>query len=851
MNNRNNKHAFTLAEALIILLITALVAAALIPVITKRHRNVVGHGKWMCTINSSKTHVIRTIYNGVDSGFTTSGNSCEFTPPADVKNFTIKAVGGGGGGAGGTSGGEEVLYDSHAMGDSFAKSVPKSGTYAVYAVGGGGAGGGMACGKSSDHIRTLGGSGDFQSNSGKYGHNDWSWDEDSQKHIDNGEDIVNAQPSYADSTFNKGPLKFGYVDRPYTGFHYDYLTKNDKLYTDTLVGSDTRDGSNDTKYTWIDSRGESHSGSEGVSAYDFKYKYLPSPESYKRKTICFAENNWPMSKAVTGEDGVTKYGLYLQNPTKKNYICWNFPGEGGHAASSISRSYNLSAGQSIYAHVGRKGMPSTTGYANSSVQLYNPITNTIVNKNLDAGGDGGNGGDTTINIGGVSTTASGGTGGYSRTLQSLYYVNIPVEECEVERKDNTTTYRNYKNASCDNSGWVRNGYTETKCEKEKGCAGYEWQKFDYCDCDYSGDPCCGRGKDSCNAGWDDWNDMQTVPVTDWLGRPVYDDEGNPKTTQKPKHYSCHANYDWYTSCGYDSNQVHYGPTYTLKNCRLVVRPTYFSGLVSACVNSREVTSQSNGPYKYPNFHLADFPWLNEPIGDYSSENVQGLTYKVGYYGSGGYGLGEFTKNYFVGSNNNTFVLHGYEGDEGYVTISRISYAGGGGGQAGQYINTMLKKFQSKISITIGLGGAPSAANSGISGGTGGTTEVKQNGDVLFSLRGGLGGLSDSTDSRYMGGYVTGVNGAESPMESPHNRAKIIPYGGKKGTNINMNGFSPATQVWRSSLAALGSAYNVALTFTGGNILDMTYGAGGGGGAGASGSAGNGGAGAPGAVLIEW
>ena len=40
------RYGFTLAEALVALLIASLIIAAMIPVITKKHRKVEVHGKW-------------------------------------------------------------------------------------------------------------------------------------------------------------------------------------------------------------------------------------------------------------------------------------------------------------------------------------------------------------------------------------------------------------------------------------------------------------------------------------------------------------------------------------------------------------------------------------------------------------------------------------------------------------------------------------------------------------------------------------------------------------------------------------------------------------------------------------
>ena len=70
-------HAFTLAEALILLLIAALLAAALVPVITRKHKDVGEHGEWICTINSNGQHVVKTTYRGKVSQFEVASNGGE------------------------------------------------------------------------------------------------------------------------------------------------------------------------------------------------------------------------------------------------------------------------------------------------------------------------------------------------------------------------------------------------------------------------------------------------------------------------------------------------------------------------------------------------------------------------------------------------------------------------------------------------------------------------------------------------------------------------------------------------------------------------------------------------------
>ena len=135
------KHGFTLAEALIALLIASLIIAAMIPVLTKKHRKVESHGKWECTYaNGLKS---RTYTNGIPDEWQSS--NCMFSPPAGAENFRVTVVGGGGGGAGGTGGRFRKILSVKANG-AYVVTAPRDGTYYIALQGAGGAGGGMACG---------------------------------------------------------------------------------------------------------------------------------------------------------------------------------------------------------------------------------------------------------------------------------------------------------------------------------------------------------------------------------------------------------------------------------------------------------------------------------------------------------------------------------------------------------------------------------------------------------------------------------------------------------------------------------------------------------------------------------
>ena len=157
------KFGFSLAEALITLLIVCLITLATVPVLTKKKRTVnSASGQWICTKRAVKDadgkitkyeHVFwssRAPEGTIDNPDTWSvsgdGTSCVFMPPVGAKNFAVTLIGGGGGGADGQSEKREVL--SPINNGPF---VPEeSGIYNIALIGGGGGGQGSDDGGSSD-----------------------------------------------------------------------------------------------------------------------------------------------------------------------------------------------------------------------------------------------------------------------------------------------------------------------------------------------------------------------------------------------------------------------------------------------------------------------------------------------------------------------------------------------------------------------------------------------------------------------------------------------------------------------------------------------------------------------------
>lgn len=198
---KNKKRGFSLAEALMALLIVSLLVSAMIPVLTRKHRDVGIHGKWECTLNESGQHVSRMLVNGKFTPFAVNGNgtSCSFAPPAGAENFTVKVVGGGGSGAGGIPG-ETQDTEKIAESQALPFTAPFTGKFSISLQGGGGAGGGMRCGNAQNYV---------------------------------------AQNFLAFDTSHRGTYENpGYVDGPAPNFDYSILYSNDKSkYSPYLSGN--------------------------------------------------------------------------------------------------------------------------------------------------------------------------------------------------------------------------------------------------------------------------------------------------------------------------------------------------------------------------------------------------------------------------------------------------------------------------------------------------------------------------------------------------------------------------------------------------------------------------------------
>lgn len=166
---RRKAKAFSMAEALITLLIVCIIVLASVPVITKKRRNMDNsHGKYLCTLNSAGNYVEYysraaigkeedpdTWHEVTNSGYKDTVSwtdsegkiqskerfQCKFTPPPGARNFNVTVIGGGSGGRDGTSDYKELLNVTYPTSGSFTAKEDNE-YYNLILVSGGGGGGG-------------------------------------------------------------------------------------------------------------------------------------------------------------------------------------------------------------------------------------------------------------------------------------------------------------------------------------------------------------------------------------------------------------------------------------------------------------------------------------------------------------------------------------------------------------------------------------------------------------------------------------------------------------------------------------------------------------------------------------
>lgn len=144
---------FTLAEALLTLLIISIIVALSTAIIAKKNKKLRADNQthyWYCTRTSyNGSHTSSTNFNPAPGSHT--ADSCTFSPPAGVNKFNVTVIGGGGGGASGYASREsEQVFTP----GTYTFKPLKTDSYYLILIGGGGGGGGK---KSVCHRNDTGG----------------------------------------------------------------------------------------------------------------------------------------------------------------------------------------------------------------------------------------------------------------------------------------------------------------------------------------------------------------------------------------------------------------------------------------------------------------------------------------------------------------------------------------------------------------------------------------------------------------------------------------------------------------------------------------------------------------------
>lgn len=99
---KHKKRAFSLVELMMLLLVSSLIIAALVPVVTKKHfrlPSVVVHGAYMCYYKNGELYEAKwSGKNQQNVVYDRPTDQCVFSPPQKAAYFQISAIGGGGGG---------------------------------------------------------------------------------------------------------------------------------------------------------------------------------------------------------------------------------------------------------------------------------------------------------------------------------------------------------------------------------------------------------------------------------------------------------------------------------------------------------------------------------------------------------------------------------------------------------------------------------------------------------------------------------------------------------------------------------------------------------------------------------
>ena len=392
-NFKKKRRAFTLAEALLTLLVVSLIVAAIMPVITRKHSLVAEHGQWLCTLkdNNPSQHITRLTVNGKTLYSKVTGSSCVFAPPPRAKDFTVYVIGGGGGGGGGTSNSDIAFQKETTYPNSLSVTAPMRGSYEINLLGGGAGGGSQSCGYSMyrdgdfandkpDSYPNEGGNPHYQS-SKPYTYDpkrsiwNWAgWDPHSANTVYSmlkgprnlGYDTPDDTKDYAEDllkrsikthnnrtfTFKDYPLP----PNPYCYKENDLSPDRNSLYNKWCKNNPKREGELQLRAIHKNGSGNFHGAMPGYNSTNTTY----NDWNYYYDEI-ITKHIWSEGDIQNQKRGDVRKFCFAMDKNAKKQTCWDeYPAESGGSGSWSPTTVKLEKGDQIYLTPGGKASSGCT-----------------------------------------------------------------------------------------------------------------------------------------------------------------------------------------------------------------------------------------------------------------------------------------------------------------------------------------------------------------------------------------------------------------------------------------------------------------------------------------------------------
>ena len=117
--------AYSLAEALITMLVVTMIILMSAPMITgKKKAEARPHGVWECYLENGQ-HVSKRTVEGEGTTVKNEGDYCLFEPQPSTKKYSVTVVGAGGGGASGAT----AVNDAISYGNTVGYEIDVAGEY--------------------------------------------------------------------------------------------------------------------------------------------------------------------------------------------------------------------------------------------------------------------------------------------------------------------------------------------------------------------------------------------------------------------------------------------------------------------------------------------------------------------------------------------------------------------------------------------------------------------------------------------------------------------------------------------------------------------------------------------------